>query len=500
MKKSEVNFKEPTRQSLVAILIIMYRLYKVLLKQLLPIFVIVLIQGKAVKSQWFIYFIVSMAVIGAVYSLLSFFKYYFFIKGRKLYVKKGVFKKTSLEIPFDRIQSINFEQNVIHRLFDVVKLNVDTAGSASNELQLYALKRDSASLLREIILKNKSEKTSKLEETYTPTLEENKNIIFSLSIGQLLKVGVTENHIRSGFILIFFFFYIYENLREYGFDILEKKEDYMPVAEELAQSLIVVGVLIALFIVVSFMISMVRTILRYFNLHMYRKGDGFVIQFGLLNRKERAAKDEKIQVIKWSQNLLQRIGGIYELVMRQASSVEMSDVKSFKVVGLGENEISQTQEYVFGSYINEVRGITMKPVHHYFFIRRIYRWSFICLPVLLILAYFEIWDVFVILSIAYFLLSLSSWLAFKKKKFGISKNAVRIEGGVFGRNAASMLLYKIQNIRMSQTPFQRRRKLSTLHLFTASGSVEIPEIEQDLALDLKNYLIYVVEISKESWM
>lgn len=500
MKKNDTyDFSQPTRQSYAAILIITYRLYRVIAQQLFPIIVIVLLQGKLAKSGWFIYPIIGIAVLGAIYSILAFFKYYFFLKPEKLVVRKGVFKRSLLEIPFDRIQSINFEQNLIHRLFKVVKLNMDTAGSATNELELYALDHDKAKQLSEHILNSrKSIKAGTLEKTAAG--ENESKPVFSLNLFQLLKVGVTENHIRSGGIIIFFFFYIYDSLEDIGVDLIEQGEQYMPLAKQLAQSLAIVVFFIIFFSVVAFMISLVRTFLRYYDLKMLRKSRGFVVTSGLLNKKERAARDIKIQVINSSQNLLQKLAGLYELVLKQASSAEVSDIKSIKVVGLSKNNVAEIEKYVLKSKYREMEELPVKGVNFYFLFRRLYYWSLLFIPLLALSLYFKRFDSLIYLGILFALAIFGSFLAYRKKKYAIGKSVMRIEGGVFGHSSNLMELFKIQSIRISESLFQRRRKLASIVFYTASGSVRIPDISKAEALNINNRLLDIVEKSRKTWM
>lgn len=110
------------RQSYAAILLIAYRLYKVLVRQLFPFILILFFGNKETTSSFIMYAIIIIAVIGFFYSVVAFFKYYFYLEDDKLVVLKGVFKKTKLEIPFDRIQSINFEQNLIHRMLSLIHI------------------------------------------------------------------------------------------------------------------------------------------------------------------------------------------------------------------------------------------------------------------------------------------------------------------------------------------------------------------------------------------
>ena len=502
---SPAPYSTPMRQSYTAILLIAYRLYKVLARQLFPLLLIVLFGGSSNdKGRYLMYLGLGIAILGGIYSIVAFFKYYFYLKGDKLIVQKGVFKKTLLEIPFDRIQSINFEQNLIHRVFNVVRLNMDTAGSAGNELQLSALDHDLATSISDHILKHRASRQSQTTESEHQADQEDyrtKEIIFNLSIGQLLKVGVTENHLRSGAVIIFFFFWIFDSLKEVGMDVEERMEEWMPTAEALAASLIFMAVMAVLFMMAAFTISLIRTVLRYYDLKMYRQGrDGFVIVSGLLNRREQAAKDEKIQLVQWSQNLLQKWGGIYEMRMKQASSVEVNDSKAIQVVGLDDEDIQETQTYLFEDKVGEIQPEHYKRVDAYYRFKKLYYRSLFFQPLLAGLFYFSYHSLFIVASLWYVLSLVGAQLSYMKKSYGVSDHILQINGGTWGRSTTKLFLHKIQNLTLTQTPFQHRRSLGSIILHTASGSVTIPDIAYTRCLWLKNYLLYRVESSQEGWM
>ena len=499
MKKSSLSdFSQPTRQSYAAIVLIMYKLYKVLLRQLFPLLVIILIQGTFSKANMFLYVIIVAAVIASAYSILAFFKYYFYIKGDKLIVKKGVFKKSTIEIPFDRIQSINFEQNLLHRVFNVVKINMDTAGSSKNELELNALNHQRATALSEVILGANKRQADSFSPHAVSTLE--KEVIFRLNVFKLIKVGLTVNHLRSVGIILFFFLWLFDNLREVGLDMYERVEDYLPMAEALSRSFLVVIFFVLLLSLISLIISMTRVVLRFYDLKMYRKDNGFVVESGLLNRKEYAAKDAKIQLVSWSQNILQKLAGIFSISLKQASSIEVKNKKALQVVGLDKKDIERTQQYVFRKDHDELSDIQYEGVNTYYLLRRLGYWTAVML-----LALFVIWTIgkdslllYVLLFYTYGVLSF--YLSFRKKKFGFGDKLMCLKGGIYGHASVIMQLYKIQGIKILSTPFQRRRKLCSLRMFTASGSILIPDIEKLRALEIKNMLLFKVERSRKKWM
>lgn len=448
------------------------------------------------------YSIIAIAVLGFIYSVIAFFKYYFYLKEDKLVVQKGVFKKTKMEIPFERIQSINYEQNIVHRIFDVVRVNVDTAGSAASELQINALDGDLAHTLSEIILSHNQKKGVVKEDSESgQAIVEKPKRIFSLSIPQLLKVGATANHLRSGLVILAFFFWIWDNISEYSSDLQEKIEDQIPDATEMILgSIFLVLILLALFIVASFLISMVRIIMTYYDLHMYRRGDGFMIQSGLLSRKQQAAKDHKIQLFSWSQNMLQKWADLFELQLKQASSVAINSKRSIKVVGMDQEDVRQCRQYLFEQYDEEIEDIEVNNVHTYYRFRRLYYCTILAVPVLSLFIWGGDYDKAMLAGILYVIGIIGSFLSYKNKTYGFSEKLLRINGGTFGRASTLLLIHKIQSLSIAATPFQKRRSLGSLYIHTASGSVRIPDIAYQECLRMKNLFIAKVEGSNESWM
>lgn len=435
-------------------------------------------------------------MLTTIYSIIAFFKYYFYIREDKLIVRKGVFRKTIIDIPLDRIQSVNFEQNLLHRLFKVVKLNIDTAGSSKNELELNALDYQKANDLSEVIL-GASSRSSKKEKG--KSVEEKKEV-FRLRIIDLLKVGLTVNHIRSGGVIIVFVFWIYDNLRDVGFDLFEQMETYLPAAEELSRNFILVLFLISVVAIISLVISLARTVLKFYNLKMFRKQRGFVVESGLLNRREYAAKDAKIQLVEWSQNLLQKLTGIFNLRIKQASSVEIRNTNALQLVGLSANDISSVRDYILKDQKESYNMLVFRGVDKYFLIRRINYWIWLTV---VLCAY--IWLTqktglipYVVLIFLYGVVS--SWFAYKKKRFGTDQNILCVTGGVFGHAVRLLQSFKIQSMKILSSPFQRRRHLCSLKVYTAAGSLTIPDIDQEMAHKLKNKLLYLVESSNRKWM
>ncbi len=497
MKKNSFDFTIPQRQSYVAILMIIWKTYRVLIKQVFP-FIVIFFVGKSAKSNYgnyFLYFVIAVALIGMIYSILAFFRYYFHIEDDKLIVEKGIFGRSKTIIPFERIQTINFEQNLAHQVFSVLRLKVDTAGSAQKEFEFDAIATDQAHALREIILEKKS-KLKPLIENVEEVIEERKSYksILQLSVIDLIKVGITENHFRSGGLILVALWWVWDNLSEAGLDPEKYTEDIDPLASGVAL-LLFLGFL---FIVMAFLFSLIRTVLKYYGLEFWRSDNGFKISSGLFTKKDTSALDHKIQMISWSDNLLRKIVGYYQLSLKQASSIAINNKSSINIPGCRQDQIDMVTQALYG--VKAFDNIEMESVDIRFMYRRMFFLSLIGIP-FIVLGCFDSKLFFVIgglLLIIYFLVT--SYFRYKKCKFGHNGKMMMIRGGLFGDKAETLPIIKLQNVEINQSPYQRRKKLANVTIYTAAGSVTIPYVSYDRAIQLADYLLYKTESSNKRWM
>ena len=262
MKRSEGShdFSQPTRQSLVAILMIIIKTYRIIIRSVWPFLLLFLFRGESSgKNSWILYLVVA-ALLGMVYSIINYFRYYFYLEKDELVIESGVLKRSKLNVPFDRIQTINFEQNIIHRVFNVVRLKIDTAGSGTTEFKFQAIDSNTADELRNLLLAKRKMAVKPQEED---TQEEKKatlpqyKTIMQLSLEDLIKAGAVENHLRSGGIILAFMYWIWQSLDDAQINIEDQVES--TVMSTVGTGLYLFFVLGVIFVVLSFIVSMVKT-------------------------------------------------------------------------------------------------------------------------------------------------------------------------------------------------------------------------------------------------
>src|SRR5699024_6830152 len=94
-------------------------------------------------------------LIVLVISILSWMRFTYRVEENELRVESGIFIRKKKYVPINRIHTIDFSANIIHRIFKLVKVKIDTASGGSSELDLSAITRKNGNALREALGKNK---------------------------------------------------------------------------------------------------------------------------------------------------------------------------------------------------------------------------------------------------------------------------------------------------------------------------------------------------------
>jgi putative membrane protein len=232
---------------------------------------------------------------------------------------------------------------------------------------------------------------------------------------------------------------------------------------------------------------------------MFRVSEGFKIQSGLINRKEYAALDHKIQQIKWINNPLKRIFKIHQLQLKQASSIEVTSKKSIRVPGIKLEKIKDVISYLLGDGV-DYQKLKIYHIERDYLMRNVLYFGIT--PWLIIggLGWYlsnSTYFLLVFLMIPYMVTSI--YVAFRKWKYGISDKILYTHNGIFENKNNILQLHKVQNVKILQSPYQWRRDLANLKIHTAAGSIDIPYIKLKTAIKIKDYLLYKVELNHEKW-
>ena len=122
---------------------------------------------------------------------LAWSRFSYTIAEKDLRIQSGVLSRQNRSIPFERIQDVNIEQKLIHRVFGLASLSIETGGSAGNDDKLNAVSLAEAERLRDIIRDRKAGFVSKdSSHAGEQTVEEEAEPLFAMDNRRIFIAGL----------------------------------------------------------------------------------------------------------------------------------------------------------------------------------------------------------------------------------------------------------------------------------------------------------------------
>lgn len=503
----KADFTIPARQSSAAIIIFIFKFANQTIRKgwaaLVPIYFAL---RKASLVDWQIFLIASLIVIGYfLFSYLSYQRFFYYVKEDQIIIEEGIIYKHKISLPFDKIQTINFKENIIHQALGVISLQIDAAGSKKEEISLEALSKKRANEFRDYILeRRKSIKTSEADDTSTmpgTKVLTGGRLVLQLNPVDLFKVGISQNHLRSIAIFTVFVWNLYDQAskqleKQFDFDGDEKLEEISNfVGQDLAGRL---GIFVIVVLALSLVVSMVFTFFKHFNFQLLASEDGLKKRYGLFERREQATTFGKIQSVTWGDNPLRKIFGLFVMRLYPASSGELNRKKSIHIPGCYQPEIDDLIHEIYGP--QQAINYTIHKKSKLFVFRGLV--LFAILPAVLLTT---------LVSIQYGLAGLYAllWIPvcytllvvhYNKWNLFMSEEIIKIQSGIFSHQNKMIQIRKVQAVGLSQSPYQQRKNLATVTLYSAGRNIAIDFLPVGLAWQLNNYMLYKIESSHQSWM
>ncbi len=494
---NKLDLSTPTRQSVKGLIFILIQSVRQAIRMFWALLAVVVLQKNLFANKGVIFMVVGFLVVALiVHSILYYLHFYFYVKDGEFILQKGYLRKKVLTIPLDRIQNVNTKQNLFQQALDVVAMEIDTAGTIGKELKIHALEKSYATALHELLSENKNADATTEEEIESRTATTSEKLILRLDPIDLIKIGISQNHIRTGLIIIAFGSQIFNQIQ----DLFQEQADtysneFMNFIS--GSSLVLIIFLLIFFLILSILFSLFRTLIKYFDFKLLKKEKAYRVESGLLNKRNVILPHNKIQQLNWETGPVKKLFGIYSLVFKQAVSGQNKRVQIVDAPGCLTEHLELLKYDLFGK--DELSEDAKLCTDKYYF-RPLWILSG-WLPVILATPFVYSEWIFWIAAPCWLLLTAGyNSLVLKRSYFCINNEQIRVSSGAISHNWKQMELYKIQSVKFKQTFFQKRRSLATLKFMNASGSIQIPYINESMAKQIYDYLLYHTEISEKRWM
>jgi len=463
------------------------------------------------ENRWFFIGLIGIGVatLLLVAAFLSYQKFKFRLSGDTFLIQKGVFKRKRLSLAYDRIQNVAFKQPIYFRPFNLVALGIESAGSSGEEVSLAGIPRSLAEEIRTLIFEKRdeiklpSDVSQEIEDRGSKEKEADGEEIIKQPISELVRYGLSNNNI---WVLASVIAGTFAQVEWDDYVVLAGARDLLEQISaqgKFAAVLVGIGTFAAI-VAVLLSVSVLGAIITYYGYRLTRSDGRFHRTTGLFERRETSLPEHKVQslVIRqaWPARLLNR----FHLQLRKvgfsrtnSQNPQRSDSKLLvpSVTAEFSRKFSNLLYPAFDWHSLELKNI------HTAFIRRTVVWILIPIAIIpatgLSIAFGPIALIILLLPIL-----LTPLVMLRRVRYGYAtdgKFAV-IRSGFIGHKLTLFPFYKVQTVRLWQSPGQRKRGLASLSIKLAGFSLEIPYMPLEEARDWRDRILYEVESHKGSWM
>lgn len=494
------NFSDFSRQSKLGICIIYFNNTSKFLKSSW-IFLLLVFKDISTfsvqKKNLLLFALVLIFISLIVHSYLVFKNFKFKITDKKFVLQQGVLNKSSMSISLNRIQNINLKQNILHQLLNIYEFQLETAGSDTTEISIRALKKNDAEKLKKLIYEQK-------EKTIKQNTDTEKSLHLTISLKDLLKVGLSNNHVKSFIVVFLLFLGFYKELEDVlsflGITYFQDVFNNSIKAVFLDFSSIIFSLLLMVFI--SFVYSLVVVVIKHYNFSLEILANSFQIRQGLFTKQNVILKLSKIQYFTISSNPIKRLFGFSFLTFKQtdnSKSQKNNLAKLIRIVGITNSKLNILTKHLEAYY--DTSELTKEKPHKYYLLRMLWQCFIFLILLFVFLTFFlslnEVMIITVFLAVILFLLVNTKY---KKRFFYFTKDRIILCSGIYSTNKTFIETFKIQNVALKQSVFQKRRNLVDLVLQSAYDELTIPCLQEDRASQLYNYILFKIETENKPWM
>ena len=449
------------------------------LKQfLLPILVLLLF-GRGDRNE--LWGLVAVGVLALV-SVWQYYTYRYRIEADSLVVRSGLLERSLRHIPFSRIHNVALHQTLLHRLFGVAEVRLESAGGTRPEAEMRVLRLTDASALEALVRRHARatradaaamDATARDAE---PAPESTRELL-TLPLSEVVRLGMISN--RGMLVVGAAFATVSQVSPDLLGDPVERFARALVSWFDLHRFGLVQYVLAALGFVVAAVVvlqllSIALAVLQYARFRLIETGPRLTIERGLLTRIRTSASQRRIQAWTLREGLLHRLFKRRSLAVDTASSQHQPEQRAFRDIA---PVIAPASADTLLRYLLDPQWPPQdwRPLHPRARWRLAMPGMWVTAALVGVLAFnFGKWG---LLGLAW--LPWSFWLAHRnaaRSGYALHGELVAVREGWWSRHWRFAELDKLQVLRIRRGPLDRRMGMATLWLDTSGAGTFAPPL------------------------
>ncbi|MCC5913012.1 MAG: PH domain-containing protein [Balneolaceae bacterium] len=414
-----------------------------------------------------------------VLGLANWWRFLYKIEEGELHIRSGIFVRKNLYLTKDRIQVIDITSGIIQRMFGLVKLDIQTAGSSSREAAIEAVTLERAKEINRLLRDSSDSNGNGEVEGVAGDIEQQEQEFkqeIALPGKELLIAASTSGSFGIALSILATLFSQIEpvisqsELFEYLFGLLPSQSDV----------LLIISVIL-IFVIFAWLLSFFSTLFSFGDFLLRITDKELVISRGIFEKKRITVPYNRLQAIHVAEGMIRQPLGYASLHLESAGYGDEKGTGSIVLFPLiHRKKILALLDDVFPDYTKEMEGIRppKRSLRRYLF-----RSAFI---------------VTTITAGLYWLLELNNWiwilpalslvwgwLKYKDAAAAWGRDLLILRSRAFSKTTAYIKKNRVQDVSLSQSWIQRFRRLCTIQVHVASGdqgkSFTVRELDLDEA-------------------
>ncbi|WP_338752866.1 PH domain-containing protein [Bacillus sp. FJAT-52991] len=434
----------------------------------LPLIIIFFVNNKPKTEIWDYLPMIGVGVLILflfVSGVVKWLRFTYWVEEGELRIEHGLFVKKKRYIPMERIQSLDISEGILQQMFGLVKLTIETAGSSDpmkSEAELTAITKEEATALKEIISREKNRSSDEVEQQdEMEEVQETAAVVYKANLSELLLLAATSGGVGVVISAVVAFLSQFDELIPYE-KIFEEASRFIE------YGVVFVSIVVCIVLFIAWIISVVLTLLKYHDFTLEMNDEHIVIQRGLLEKRQITIPFSRIQGITIVENPLRQLAGYCSVQLESAGGAAPTE-ESARIILLPmikKKSALYLLKDIFPNYsfTDQFCSAPKQAVRRYV-LRKSY---YVILPIMGVSWYFwpdGLWSsALLLLAVAYGVscYRAAGWL--------LIEDQLTIRYRRLSRCTVMMKKSYIQSVDLTQTPWQKKKKLATFSAVIKSGA------------------------------
>lgn len=450
----------PKRLHPAAIIFDITRTLKQSILGILPIAIVIISNG---ASFYLMIGIVVVIILIILSSVLSWLRFTYQLEEDQLRIERGIIVRKKRTISKHRIQSIDLSQNIIHRIFGLTKVAIETAGNdSSTDAALSAVRMEDGRMLHDALKYKK-----KASEKASPEASEKADIVQSepdesslpkrtITLRALFITGSTS---ASFGILIGLFGAAFSQVESLIPD--QFYDDAVRMALSLGmQIMIILAILVVLFL---WLLSILYTVVKDWNFTITRYEKELFITRGLLEKKQTTIPLKRIQAFGIKESPVHQLFGFARLYVEIASanSDNSQEVNTIIFPLLRKKEIASFLTEFLSEYTYSTGNLIQPPKKALPY----YLWRSINIPLLAVIITGIFFSSYIWIPVIIMLaIGIMGFAVFQSTGYAIDEQQITIQTRMISKDTAIIPHRRVQTLQQKQHLLHRKQSLATLDM------------------------------------